>query len=123
VADAGALAYLALAPYAVMLAYLRSAALRAPALAAVVVADTGAPEYLALVLAAVVGTFLARRSRHFLLHIFTASFVPVTTDRFQRSVDKWKTIGNGERAIGTRAIFSFLFAASSPRGRLVIANG
>ena len=39
VADAGAPAYLAHAPHAVMLAYRRSATLLAPALDAVVVAD------------------------------------------------------------------------------------
>ena len=43
VADAGAPAYLAHAPLAVMLAYLRPATLLAPALATVVVADAGAP--------------------------------------------------------------------------------
>ena len=48
VADAGAPAYLALAPLAVMLAYLRSDRLLAPALYTVVGADAGAPAYLAL---------------------------------------------------------------------------
>jgi hypothetical protein len=48
VADAGAPAYLAHAPLAVMLAYLRPAALLAPALDTAVVADAGAPAYLAL---------------------------------------------------------------------------
>ena len=47
VADAGAPAYLALAPAAVMLAYLRPATLLALALDTVVVADAGAPAYLA----------------------------------------------------------------------------
>jgi hypothetical protein len=53
VADAGAPAYLAHAPLAVMLAYLRSAALLALALDTVVMADAGAPAYLALAPAAV----------------------------------------------------------------------
>ena len=43
VADAGAPAYLAHAPHAVMLTYLRPATLLARALATVVVADAGAP--------------------------------------------------------------------------------
>ena len=46
-ADTGTPAYLALAPYAVMLAYLRSATLLALVLLTVVVADAGAPAYLA----------------------------------------------------------------------------
>ena len=41
VADAGAPAYLAPAPFAVMLAYLRSATLLAPDLFAAVMADAG----------------------------------------------------------------------------------
>jgi hypothetical protein len=48
VADAGAPAYLALAPSAVMLADRRSMKLLAVTLATVVVADAGAPAYLAL---------------------------------------------------------------------------
>ena len=46
-ADGSALAYLALAPAAVMLAHLRSATLLALALLTVVMADSGAPAYLA----------------------------------------------------------------------------
>ena len=48
VADAGAPAYLTLAPHAVMLAYLRPTTLFALALLTVVGADAGAPAYLAL---------------------------------------------------------------------------
>ena len=47
-ADAGAPAYLAHAPLAVMLAYRRSTTLLACALLTVVVADAGTPTYLAL---------------------------------------------------------------------------
>jgi hypothetical protein len=68
VADTGTPAYLALAPYAVMLAYLRSATLLALVLLTVVVADAGAPAYLAHTPLAVMLADL--RSATLLAHIY-----------------------------------------------------
>ena len=64
VADACAPAYLAHAPFAVMLAYRRPATLLALALDTVVVADACAPAVLAPVLNTIVGALLPRRRRH-----------------------------------------------------------
>ena len=77
VADAGAPAYLALAPLAVMLAYRRPATLLALALATVVVADAGAPTLFAPTSSAIVRAFLLRWPRHALLQ---------QTDSHQRQV-------------------------------------
>ena len=67
VADAGAPAYLALAPAAVMLAYLRPATILAQALLTVVVTDSCAPTVFALTSSAIVRAFLLRWPRHALL--------------------------------------------------------
>jgi hypothetical protein len=64
VADAGAPAYLALAPAAVMFAYLRPSTLLALTLASIVVADAGAPAYLAAVLLTIVRALLPGWPRH-----------------------------------------------------------
>jgi hypothetical protein len=84
VADACASAHLALVPFAVMLAYHRSATLLALALATVVVADAGASAYLALSFATVVGALALRSARHFPSHNPCSS--PLTLQRFDEKV-------------------------------------